>query len=286
MKRIAFWGDAGWAVGRIGRAVQKYSGHVVDIWDWSDPSQNNKLFSHAWHEYDMIIVPTCLTDYDPRVTLSPDVYRRLLVVAHCPIVNHPFFRETVCVRPGASYAGVSVEACREMERHGMGPACWLPFGADLDDFPIRHVVSDQIKRIGLIANPNGQRDYADVKGLDEFRLICDRLAIKPIYIYGNTPGSYIYNDIDLLVCCSRFEAGPLGIFEAGASGVPVLTRPVGNAQRIKGIKTFDTVDDAVRQIRLWNNHPRSLKDYATDVTNEIRENWSMEKLIKSNKLFS
>ena len=278
MTRIAFWGDVGWALGRIGNAIRKYSGHTVDMYDWSKLEESDRLFLQKWQEYDLIIVPTALTDYDPGASLCPEVYKRMLIVAHCPIFNHSHFRETVCIRPGASYAGVSIETCREMERHGMGPARWLPFGADTDEFPIRHTVSGPIRRIGIVAKPYGSEAYMDVKGTREFDTICERLGVEPVYIHGtNDP----YKDIDLLVCCSRFEAGPLGIFEAAACGVPVLTRPVGNAQRIKGIRTFDTVDDAVAQIRRWNGHIRSLTDYGHELTQEVRTNWSMEKLIQA-----
>jgi glycosyltransferase involved in cell wall biosynthesis len=116
------------------------------------------------------------------------------------------------------------------------------------------------------------------KGLREFVEICKQVGAEPVYLIDRE-GADIYKDIDLLICCSQFEAGPLGIFEAAACGVPVLTRPVGNAQLVKGIATFDTVDDAVAQIRAWNSSIDTLRAHAAAVTAEVRTNWSMEKLI-------
>jgi glycosyltransferase involved in cell wall biosynthesis len=278
--RIAFWGETGWAIGRIGRAVQKYAGHPVDLYHWSVIADNNTLFFEKWHEYDLIITTTLFGDLDTGHSFSPDLYRRLLIVSHFPVLNHHQFREVLCVRPGASYAGVSVETCREMERHGMGPAKWMPFGVDTDEFPIRHVVTGPLRRIGITGNPHSNEYYTANKGLSDFAEICQRLGAEPVYIHSRTGTTDLYTGIDLFVCASRLEAGPLGIFEAAACGVPVLTRPVGNAQRIKGIAMFDTVDDAVTQIRRWNGHLRSLEDYAAAVTQEVRTNWSMEQLIR------
>ena len=84
----------------------------------------------------------------------------------------------------------------------------------------------------------------------------------------------------MLICCSEFEAGPLGLFEAAASGIPILTTRVGNAQFIKGVETFTTAQEAVDRINYWNNNLEKLKTYTDRVTHEVRTNWNMEVLIK------
>ena len=279
MVRIAFWGETGWALGRIGHAIKKYAGHAVDHYHWSSGEQSHKLFFNRWSEYDIIITTTLFGDYDYGHFFPPDLYRRLLIVSHFPIFNHVQFREIVCVRPGASYAGVSMETCREMERHGLGPAKWMPFGVDTELFPISHAVTTPIRRIGITGNPESNEWYTANKGLPEFAEICAQLGAEPVYIHGRVGTTDLYENIDLFVCASRLEAGPLGIFEAAACGVPVLTRPVGNVQHVKGIAMFDTVDDAVAQIRDWNNNIPALIEYTAAITNEVRTNWSMAKLV-------
>jgi hypothetical protein len=72
----------------------------------------------------------------------------------------------------------------------------------------------------------------------------------------------------------------LGIFEAAACGVPVLTRQVGNAQHIKGVALFDTVDDALAQLDAWNNNIQGLQKYTREITHEVRVNWNMRSLIR------
>lgn len=277
--RIAYWGDAGWALGRIGRQFQKYLGVQVDLYDWSDCESNTDLFLRNWRSYDTIITTTMFNQVE-NSDFDPEVYKRLFIISHFPVFGHAYFCEEVCVRPGARYAGVSPETCREMERNGMTPVHLMPFGVDTDEFPRIYSVTGPIRRIGIIGNPDGPDDYVENKGLRAFSVMCVRLGLEPVYIHHREGTVDLYEGIDLLVSFSRLEAGPLGIFEAAACGLPVLTRPVGNAQRIKGVALFDTVDEAVVQVRKWNNHLGSLKDYVDRVTEEVRTNWSMEKLIR------
>jgi hypothetical protein len=101
-----------------------------------------------------------------------------------------------------------------------------------------------------------------------------------VYIWNRlTEDATLYSDIDLLVSCSEFESGPLGIFEAASCGVPVLTRPVGNTRHIQGIRVFNTTDEAIDILNIWNGNVDALRVYANEVTNEVRTNWSMYTLI-------
>lgn len=275
MRRIAYFGDIIWALGRIGRAIKKYAGVPVDIYDWS--KDTSVLFLERWHEYDMIIVTTIFND-DVGID-NPEINKRLLIISHFPILGHPQFREVKCIRYGATYAGVSIEACREMERHGMKPAFWIPFGVDTDIFKIQHTIEGPIRRLGIIGNPNSWEGYTENKGLKEFAVLCERLDAEPVYIYGREGDADLYEGIDILVCMSHLEAGPLGVFEAASCGIPVLTRPVGNAQRIKGIEMFNTIDEAIMKINTWNQDLCALREYAHRLTHEVRTNWSMERLV-------
>jgi hypothetical protein len=102
--------------------------------------------------------------------------------------------------------------------------------------------------------------------------------LEPVYIHSREVHD-MYKDIDALICCSELEGGPLGIFEAASCGVPVLTRRVGNVQYIKGIALFETTDEALRTIDIWNGNVVRLREYAKAVTKEVRINWSMRTLI-------
>jgi hypothetical protein len=195
-----------------------------------------------------------------------------------------YFKETLGgYKKESRYCGVSHETCSEMEKYGV-QAYYTPFGADTDVFPWTHKVNGPIRRLGIIGGTErtkewgAHEEYVKNKGLGMFADICRRGGIEPVYIHGRNVRD-LYSDIDALICCSELEGGPLGIFEAASCGVPVLTRRVGNVQYIKGIAMFETVDEALRLIDIWNGNVDGLREYAKAVTKEVRVNWSMRNLI-------
>ena len=92
----------------------------------------------------------------------------------------------------------------------------------------------------------------------------------------------MYDGIDLLMCFSDLECGPLGIFEAAACGCGVLTTHVGNAGSIHGIQLFDgSVDGAIAQLTEWIENPDLFRQYRLEISTEVRNNWDMQHLIRS-----
>jgi glycosyltransferase involved in cell wall biosynthesis len=69
-----------------------------------------------------------------------------------------------------------------------------------------------------------------------------------------------YDSIDLLVCTSSTEGGPLGVFEAVACGVPVISTSVGLVQEVDSIHKFETVDQACELIEKLKS-PELLRMY-------------------------
>jgi len=288
-KRIAIWTETKWALGRIADAIQKYIPNV-DIYDWSNGETNRQLWIDGkWKEYDSIISNTSLVTFGKTFGIepSPDMLRRFVIVSHFPrFEGMNYFKETLeGFQNGPRYGGVCRDTCREMEKYGVQNPFWCPFGADTDVFPFGHKVTGPIRRLGIIggtertATWGAHEEYIKNKGLPMFAEICERGGFEPVYIHG-IPVNKLYKDIDALLCCSELEAGPLGIFEAASCGIPVLTRQVGNAQHIKGVALFDTVDDALAQLDAWNNNIQGLQKYTREITHEVRVNWSMRTLIK------
>jgi glycosyltransferase involved in cell wall biosynthesis len=255
------------------------------MYDWSNGESNNRLFTTAWKDYDRIVTKSDIFKLEGMFGIKiPDgILDKLIVISHCPDLNHPYFKEHIEFRDGPVYAGVSKETCDALCKMGVRNASWVPFGADIEIFKNTHVVSsDGIKRIGMICVQGHNAEYNSVKRPDMFEEICQRVGATPVYICNRlTEDVTLYSDIDLFISCSEFEAGPLGIFESASCGVPVLTRPVGNTQHVEGIKTFNTVEEAVSIIQSWNENIDSLRMYRDALTNEVRTNWSMEKCIKT-----
>ena len=279
--KIAVWCELHWAHGRIAASLQKYiSDADVVLYDWREWANTERLFGHdgEWRQFDNIICPSQVFDVS---FVTDETKPKLIITTHCPAIDDGYFIEQFKPWSESRFCGVSHEVCEIVKSRGsITDVTWTPYGADLDIFHQTHTVDRLIRKIGITGGWHGHAvdAYVIAKGLREFVEICKQLGAEPVYLIDRE-GADIYKDIDLLICCSQFEAGPLGIFEAAACGVPVLTRPVGNVQHVKGIAMFDTVDDAVAQIRLWNSSIDTLRKYTTSVTTEVRENWSMEKLI-------
>ena len=292
-RRVAVSWESKWALGRIGKAIQKYIPNV-DMYDWSVMQDNNKLWiEEKWRDYDSIISNTTLLTLDKLYGINPsdDMLRRFVIIAHFPrFQGMNYFKESLeNYVEGPRYAGVSHETCQEMKKFGVKAPMFCPVGADTDVFPWTHKITGPIRRLGIIGGKDrteswaAHQEYITNKGLDMFSNICQRGNYEPVYIHGKNdiPPHELYSDIDALICCSEIEGGPLGIFEAASCGVPVLTRRVGNVKDVKGIATFETVDDALEQLKTWNENLDALYDYTRQVTLEVRVHWSMRTLLKN-----
>lgn len=283
--KIAIWTETIWAIGRISRAIQKYFQNAqVDLYDWNDGQKNYNLFTHDWKNYDHIITKSDIFKLKDMfgIELPHDILPKLVVISHSPNLTHSYFKEYIEVHEGPVYAGVSHETCDALRSMGILNPHWVPFGADTDIFKNTHKITGPIRRIGCICVKNHSTpEYNMVKRPDIFEDICRRVNAEAVYICNRLDeNDTLYTGIDLFISCSEFESGPLGIFEAAACGVPVLTRPVGNAQYIRGIKLYETIDQAVQLIQDWNANPETLRTYRNCITHEVCNNWSMKKCIE------
>jgi glycosyltransferase involved in cell wall biosynthesis len=267
--RVAIWIEDNWAFGRIARALKKY-GHV-DIYDWRDYNTTNQFWEQSWKCYDHIISTSVVFD---RV-LCDTVLKKLIVLVMHGEFGDPHFRETCKIEENVRYGGICKNVVEEMKTMGFPDPIWIPWGVDTDLFPVKYSVTGSIRKIGMIAAGEDGGHYATNKGYAMFQEICDAVGAEAVYIRGK-PEEQIYDDIDLLICCSRIEGGPFGIFEASASGVPVMSTPVGNMKDINGLALFTTVEEALQQINAWNNDTICLREYTEAMTREITTNWSMK----------
>jgi len=282
--RVVVWQGGDWALGRISQALCKYIPNC-DFYDWINSNYNTKLWADGeWKDCDYIISTTDILNVEKLYNVSNIDFSKFIVISHCPRFDHEWFHERLeHIKAESNYGGVSLNTCQEMSKCGVLPH-WTPFGVDIDLFKKTHIVHGPVRKLGMIgvANIDAKPYYAETKGYSKYQEICRSGGFEPMIIHSrpNIDTNALYADIDALICCSEFEGGPLGIFEAAACGVPVLTTKVGNAQWIKGIATYETAEEAVRVIQEWNSNLDHLKTYTKSVTDEVRKNWNMEVLIK------
>jgi glycosyltransferase involved in cell wall biosynthesis len=273
--RVAIFIEDNWAFGRIARALSKYAN--VDVYDWRDEVCTKKLWTEGWKYYDHIISTSVVLtlDYVPQ-----DSLKKIIALVMHGEFGDPCFHEVDKIKKDVRYGAICKSVVEDMKLKGYQDPMWVPWGVDTDLFPLKYSVTGPIRRIGLVASdPTHDSHYGKNKGYAMFQEICDTVGAEAVYIRGKPEGQ-IYDDIDLLICCSRVEGGPFGIFEASASGLPVMSTPVGNMKNIDGLAIFTTVEEAVQRIKGWNDNMFSLREYTESVTREIRTNWSMKKCVE------
>jgi len=287
--RVGLWTETAWAFGRIARAIVKYAAPSVEvtIYDWHQPEMNKRLFEQQeWHNLDLIVSNSYLLSYYKQtygVDLPPELRKKTAIIVHFPRFDMTHFSEHVYYLEGVHYAGVSKETCINLNTAlGINNARWVPFGADTDEFSAALVPVQRIRRIGYVGQRRDEStEFAQNKGQAVFEEICRLVGAEPVFIYGRQDTASLYEGIDLLLCCSRLEAGPLGVFEAASCGMPVLIRRVGNAQEIEGIATFDNAPEAALRIVQWNDNLDQLASYRDRVTREVRQRWNMKTLVET-----
>lgn len=305
-KKIAIWCENNWAMGRIHNDLIKYITktedsdfiYTFDYLDWNNRENTLKLVKE-WESYDLIISNS--TIYNSKYNFFTHLYEnpkflsKVLCVSHCPLIDHKFYGEKLDglsqeQLQSTNLAHVCKKGVQNLKLHyrelnskgierSLDPV-WLPCGVDLDNFKIKPHINFPMKNIGFIGKPDYDNNY-DVKNIEAFKAIVLKTGMNPVYIHSKHFTEYdkLYSDIDLLICTSSIEAGPLGIFEAAACGIPVLSTKVGNVSELNSLITFESEDEAVEIIQYLNNNPQVLQEYLVKVTDEVRNNWSSEFLI-------
>lgn len=287
--RVAIWSRTVWALGRIHHdLVEKLSEEYEFVWfNWELIKRSQKLFRYGhWKTFDMILSNTSLVngfldDNYPEICRNPECLKKIFVVSHSPLFNYDTYFERVndsnpsyLLYP--KYAGVSKKTVSNFkETYGIN-AMYTPCGVNLDKFTILSGMNHAIKNIGYIGSPHAHH----TKNHDMFKSICDSVGANAVYIYDKhfTEYSNLYKGIDMLICTSFFEAGPLGVFEASACGVPVLSTPVGNVIELQNIKTFTSIEEAVQIINDFRQDKDLYDNYKNNLSSEVRENWNWDLL--------
>lgn len=111
-----------------------------------------------------------------------------------------------------------------------------------------------VRRAGFIGFP--QAELVEVTGPTKrpemFREICAAAGVIPVYSekrYTYETMQQFYDSIDVLICTSAIDGGPLPPLEAIAAGVPALSTDVGCVHDYELPGRFCTVADAVSTLQ-------------------------------------
>jgi len=275
--KIAIFSEKKWAFGRIHHALIKHLKHLYDFeyFDWAKSEDCERFFRKEWKNFDIILGNTVITYSMVETGWLPfvpqDYLDKCIAVGHTSAMNHPILREYVKNTQGPLYCGITQQVVDVIYEEYQVKCELTHTGIDLDHFyPTRIITS--IKRAGIIGNPDTS---IDIKRLDMFRDICTLANIEPVYIFGKDFELHhkLYEDIDVFMYTSSIEGAGLGILEAACCGIPVITTKVGYSLYLKNIKTFDTVEEAVKLIQWLGDN---IKDYTDKLSQEIRDEWNWD----------
>lgn len=183
---------------------------------------------------------------------------------------------------GACFGAVSRELYHELTRlPNRAGVHYTPASARASRF--RSGSPRPIRRLGWCGVPKSAKhfDGDDAKRFSMFDEIATRTGLEFSVSHKNF--SYdtmqeFYDAIDLLVCTSSSEGGPLPVFEAIASGVPVISTDVGLVKEAASIHKFASVDEAVAMIERLMRDPLAVSAYRQAQQDEFAARWSMERL--------
>lgn len=140
-----------------------------------------------------------------------------------------------------------------------------------------------IATLGWIGTPDSARTFGvDAKRFSMFEAIASKTGLRTLVSHQNY--SYdtmqqFYDQIDLLVCTSLSEGGPLGPFEAIACGVPVISTDVGLVKEVDSVPKFMDVDEGVALIERFRADDRFLATCRDRQYEQLERQFSMERLL-------
>lgn len=278
--KIAIFSETNWAFGRIHtEMIRCMPEHDFEYFDWTLVSAGQDLASR-YADFDIIVGNTGILYGAPfQGSCIPLAYAaRCLAISHCPVLDHEHYKETVLTTLGPTYMGVSPECCASLSSVLRKAVPVTPFGINPVDFP-PHDPPPTLLVAGLTASVK----YKNVHVASE---ICNASGLSLKAITRNdaqvfTQHSKLYDGIDIFLCASSLDAGPLGNFEAAALGIPVLSTAVGNWSYVKSALCFKTPTDAAQIISFWRGNPEARIRYATTVRDEVHALWTNDQLMRS-----
>lgn len=149
--------------------------------------------------------------------------------------------------------GISRKVCSRLaEVYPAAEVMYLPGVVRMGRFT-RKDKDSPLRKAGFVGlRKYGDQFFEDIKRPGMFLEICKQAGLEPVfteqdYTYDNI--EKFYHSVDMVICTSVNEGGPLGLFEAIACGTPVISTPVGVVAEIPEIRTFCTVEEAVSLLK-------------------------------------
>lgn len=236
-----------WSTGSIVKDLAALSKRwVVKLWDWTSFPAD---MATTAREVDAVFGMTLTTPVRVPWARTAGV---------CNMVEEISVLDTKSTRGmGISlFGGVSREVCSRLaETYPSAEIMHLPATVRLGRF-FWEPKSTPLVRAGFVGlSKYNDEFFENIKRPGMFLEICKQAGLEPVFTeqkYTYETIEKFYHSVDVVICTSVNEGGPLGVFEAIACGVPVISTPVGVVKELPFIPTFNSVE---RAVQLLNSLP-------------------------------
>ena len=294
MIKILYFGDCTeGAMGIIHRDIksiidEKYSDIQFELMDWAEPNNYVKLFNQKeWKNWDLIIVDPYIASIldngwlfkNLPIEEQNELKDKFIPVYHHEVdvpadhFNHGWY-EGWFTTPVCSINPYIVNQIRERGVESV----LLPIGVNLKRFsPFKQI--NKIKRLGFVGS-SPKQDWQSIKRPGLFHEICRAAGVVPVTITNRPNFNAMYNDVDAIICTSTAEGLPTYFAEAVACKIPFISTNVGIVRYYDNVKTYETVDEAVKIINELNASSITLNEYSSSLHNEMFPHRSWENILE------
>jgi hypothetical protein len=258
---------------------------IFDVLDWNILENYTKFYNEKyWKNYDAIIIdPHLASVSDSGWPLSeedrPQFKSKLIPVYHTELdicsnhFNHGWYKDWFETPIGAINNYILNQIKNKGEKNVL-----LPIGVNTKKFfPFKTI--DSIKKIGFIGD-NPKDDWKLIKRPEMFKEICKQTNIEPVIIKGREHGFEMYEDIDAVICTSTVEGLPTAFAEVVACKIPFISTNVGIIRDYNNVKTFETIDQAIKIINELNQDPKNIEKYVDTLYNDLLPSRDWKNIIK------
>jgi glycosyltransferase involved in cell wall biosynthesis len=275
--------------------------------NWSFDN-NNYNFNDLSKAYDVILVDMNSAMEAMDYQFNEDVLKKVLPICHGPqqVADYTFqskntrlkkyldkknlledlnkFKKILCVSPN------TIHAIKKQAPQVVNKLIFTSLAVDPNNFPKSTFIRKNVNNLGYLTH----FDTTQCQGMNTKRGYLATAVSKftNLDLINRSDMTFhlmdlIYKDIDIYLMTSIYESGPLGLFEAGICGIPIIASPAGSAPQFLanggGIltETFDEeeyVSMAINTINFWKNNPEEFTKQSIMIRENTLQRYTWDKV--------
>lgn len=272
-----------WTLGIVAKYLEK---QLSKYFDFTTQTIKRRYFSRELQKYDLayLMFVRKVIHVDKVIPVISGAHGFVdLAGSDYYISPDPTYKESF--KKYHSVHGICKTLCSELEKFH-DRVYYTPYGVDIDLFKPTPNKKRGLK-VGFAGNPDG---YRAIKGYYDY-IIPACSSIPNIELVPATGGlsheqmPAYYNSIDVLICMSSQEGGPLPVLEAMSCEVPVISTNVGFVPEVvedqeNGLIINRSIYDLKKNLSLFVSDPDRFYYFGKTARQSILDGWTWEHVSK------